>query len=269
MGYLMPRTVRASFLYVVVWLAGHALVTAAAVAQSESPAAPGIEDEARAALARMSETLRAKQFSFHAQTFRSYVGRNGELLHIAHAMTVVFRRPDRLAVDITGDEGSVQMTYDGKAVTLYGVEQKQYATIPVTGSIDNALDAVQERTGTDFPLADLLSDDPEGSFLAGVTSGYKVGTSTIEDAACRHFFFVQAPDVEFELWLEDNERATPRRFVVTYRTLPGRPTMIAELSDWDLSAEVDDSTFEFNPPAGVTEVELTSKAAGSSSSAPR
>jgi hypothetical protein len=55
-----------------------------------------------------------------------------------------------------------------------------------------------------------------------------------------------------ELWLEDNERALPRRFVVTYRSLPGRPIFIAELSDWDFSIQPPDSDFVFQPPAGVT-----------------
>jgi hypothetical protein len=53
---------------------------------------------------------------------------------------------------------------------LYGVEEKKYASIPVAGDIFKALQAVEDATGTDFPLADLLSDDPGRSLLSGVTS---------------------------------------------------------------------------------------------------
>jgi hypothetical protein len=64
----------------------------------------------------------------------------------------------------------------------------------------------------------LLSDDPERAVASGISSGGKVGTSTIDGTRCNHFFFVQASDdLELELWLEDNERALPCRFVVTYR----------------------------------------------------
>jgi hypothetical protein len=63
-----------------------------------------------------------------------------------------------------------------------------------------------------------------------------------------------------EVWLEDNEQALPRRFVVTYRSLPGRPIFIAELSDWDFSIQPPDRDFVFQPPAGVTEVELKASA---------
>jgi hypothetical protein len=107
-------------------------------------------------------------------------GPNGELLHIAHATKTVFRRPDRLSVDINGDDGSIKLLYDGKALVIYAVEQKQYASVPFTGNIDKVLDFVEERTETDFPLADLLTDDPGKSVLSGVSSGGQVGTATID-----------------------------------------------------------------------------------------
>ena len=133
----------------------------------------------------------------------------------------------------------------------------------MAGGIDKALDALEERTGTDFPLADFLSDNPAETVASGITSGGKVGTSTIDGVRCNHFFFDQAADdLELELWLEDNERALPRRFVVTYRSLPGRPIFffIAELSGRDFSIQPPDSDFVFQPPAGVTQVELKASA---------
>ena len=140
------------------------------------------------------------------------------MLHIAHTTKTIYRRPDRLLVTVSGDDGSIKIHYNGKALVLYAEEAKQYVSLPVTGGIDKALDLLEERTGTDYPLADLLSDDPERAVASGISSGGKVGTSTIDGTRCNHFFFVQASDdLELELWLEDNERTLPCRFVVTYR----------------------------------------------------
>jgi hypothetical protein len=226
-------------------------------ARSEGTQQTAIGPDARDALARMGKTLSAKQFSFQARTLRPYAGPNGELLHIAHTARIIFSRPDRLSVTVTGDDGSVKVLYDGKTLVLYAVEAKQYVSLPVTGGIDQALDLLEERTGTDFPLADLLSDDPAGAVGSGLTSGGKVGTSTIDGVRCNHFFFEQAADdLELELWLEDNEQALPRRLLVTYRSLPGRPIFFAELSDWNFSIQPPDSDFVFQPPPGVTQVEL-------------
>ena len=36
------------------------------------------------------------------------------------------------------------------------------------------LDIAEERVGVDFPLADLLTDNPDKSVLSGVTSGGQV-----------------------------------------------------------------------------------------------
>jgi hypothetical protein len=49
-------------------------------------------------------------------------------------------------------------------------------------------------------------------------------------------------------------------FCVSYRSLPGHPDFIAELSDWNFSIGTPDSEFEFTPPAGVTQVELAAEA---------
>jgi hypothetical protein len=226
-------------------------------ARPETAPPPEIGPDARDALARMGKTLSAKEFSYRARTLRSYTGPNGQLLHIEHTMKTIYRRPDHLLVNVTGDDGSIAIVYDGKNLVLYAVEAKQYVRIPMKGDIEQALNFLAERTGTDYPLADLLDDNPEQAVTAGFTAGGQVGTALIDGVRCRHFFFEQATDdLDVELWLEDNERALPRRFVVAYRSLPGRPIFVADLFDWDFSIKTPDSEFVFRPPAGVTQVEL-------------
>jgi hypothetical protein len=225
-------------------------------ARAQAPVEPGVSDEVRAVLAQMGKTMQAQQFSFQARTLRAYAGPNGELLHIAHAIKAMIRRPDRVLVESTGDDGSAKLMYDGKTLVVYNVVQKQYAKVPAPDTIQGMLDVMTAKMGIDFPLADLLSDDPETSMIAGVTSGGQVGTATIDGVECRHLFFLQPPDVELELWLENNDKALPRRVFVTYTSLPGRPTFIAELSDWNLAVHPADTEFVFQPPPGVTEVQI-------------
>ena len=246
----LQKVLRTSLALILVGGLASLSLAVASTARSQSAQETAVGPDALEALARMGKTLSAKQFSFQSRTFRSYAGQNGELLHIAHATKTVYSRPDRLSVSVTGDDGSIKLLYDGKMLVLYAVEAKQYVSLPVTGGIDKALDALEERTGTDFPLADLLSANPAEAVASGITSGGKV-----------HFFFEQAADdLELELWLEDNEQAVPRRFVVTYRSLPGRPIFIAELSAWDFSIQPPDSDFVFQPPPGVTQVEFKASA---------
>ena len=58
---------------------------------------------------RMGQTLRgAEQFSFQARTIRVYADANGQPLHIFHALKVVVHRPNRLLVEVSGDDGEQQ-----------------------------------------------------------------------------------------------------------------------------------------------------------------
>jgi len=209
----------------------------------------------------MGKSLLAQQYSFRAHTLRVYVDRSGQLLHIAHTVKVLVRRPDRLVIDVTGDDASSKLFYDGKTVTLFGVESKKYVTVPAPDTIQAMLEMVISKLHIDFPLADFLTDSPDKSFLSGVTSGKEINTVTIDGVPCRHLLFTQAPKIELELWIEKNDKALPRRLVITYRAEPGQPSFVAELSDWDFSIHPTDADFAFQPPEGATRVELKPTAA--------
>jgi hypothetical protein len=222
---------------------------------------PIISEEASAALLRMGQSLRSEQFSFQVRTIRVYSDVNGQLLHIFHTMKVVVHRPNRLLVEVSGDDGSNKLIFDGKTANLYSAVQNKYASIPVPeGTIQAMMQEAMGRLGVDFPLADFLTEAPNKAFLTGVTSGRVADTVTIDGAPYLHLFFSQPPGIELELWLEKNEQSLPRRLFVTYRDLPGQPNFIAEFSDWNFNIHPSDADFTFQPPAGAVEVQLKPEA---------
>ncbi len=230
-------------------------------AQAATSPAPAISEDVSAAIAQMGKSLLSQEYSFQAHTLRVYVDKSGQMLHIAHTIKVLMRRPDHLAIDVTGDDASTKLFYDGKTVTLYGVETKKYATVPAPDTIQGMLDMIISKLHVDFPLADFLTNAPDKSFLAGVTSGREFNTVTIDGVPCRHLLFTQVPKIELELWIEKNDKALPRRLIVTYHAEPGDPSFVAELSDWDFSVHPTDADFTFQPPEGATKVELKPAAA--------
>jgi hypothetical protein len=236
-----------------------AVVTAARAAL---PPAPAISEGVSTAIAQMGKSLEAAQFSFVARTLRVYAGQHGQPLHIAHSMKVTVRRPDRLLVDVTGDDGSVRLVYDGKQVSILGVESNKFATIPVPDTIKGMWETLADRLDIDFPLADLLSSEPDKSVLFGVTSGKEVNVVTIGGIPCRHILLTESPGVEIELWVEKNDRALPRRVIITYRTMSGQPSVFADLADWNFSIHPSDAEFVFQPPKDAVLVTLKSTAAG-------
>lgn len=169
---------------------------------------------------------------------------------------MVARRPDRLAVQSTGDDGTHELFYDGKSVAIFFPDRKQYAVIAAPGDISSALDEVQDKLPIDFPLVDFFTEAPDKSFLSGVTAGWQVGTNKVDGVECRHLFFSQRGGIDLELWVEDNDAAIPHRLIATYRLLPGQPEFIAEFANWDAAVHPSEAEFTFQPPAGATKVEL-------------
>jgi hypothetical protein len=226
------------------------------VAEPAGKAKPGISEEARAALKRMGDSLRAQQFAFQAQTIRLYAGPKGEPLHIFHTLDVTVRRPNRLLVLRNGDDGPGKLVYDGKTLVIYVADGNKFAAIPVPDTIESMMKEAMGRLGVDFPLADFLTDAPSKSFLSGVIAGEVVNTTAVDDVPCLHMFFSQPPGIELELWVEKNAQSLPRRLIVTYRSLPGEPSFIAAMSKWDFSVHPSDADFAFQPPPGAVQVAL-------------
>jgi hypothetical protein len=225
-----------------------------------SPAKPMISQEARAAMTEMGRTLLAKEFSFQAKTLRVYVGKDGRFLHIGQTLKVVVRRPDRLRVDINGDDGVSQLFYDGKTLVLYHPAEKAYVSFPVPDTIEGMLKEASKRTGLDFPLADFLSPAANKAILSGVADAEVVNDVTIDGVVCRHLTLFQPPGIELEIWLTKNRQSLPERLFVTYRAIPGQPTFIATFSDWNFSVVPTNTDFAFQPPEGTKQVQLKAAA---------
>ncbi len=231
-------------------------VGAMAPAFGASPAKPAIAEEASAALLQMGQALLSKQYSFQARTLQVYPDAGGRFLHIGHNFKVVARRPDRLRVEMDGDDGTTQIFYDGKTLVLYAPARKEYVSLAVPDTIDGMLKEAEARLGVDFPLADFLSLAPNKAFLTGVTEGKVVGEVTVNGVPSRHMTFLQPPGIELEMWLAKTDQSLPQRLFITYRSVSGQPNFIAQFADWNLSATPTDADFVFQPPDGAKQVEL-------------
>ena len=253
----------ASLFVIVIGLASGADRTALAAGSAE----PAISADASAALAQMGKTLGAQAFSFQARTIRVYSDTSDQQLHIEHTFKLTVRRPDRMLVDVDGDDGRSKVLYDGKTLVIALAEEKKYISIPVPNTLQGMLQVAVGHFGVDFPLADFIVDAADKAFLTGITAGHEVDSATIDGVPCRHLVFTQPPGIQLELWLEKTDQALPRRLIVTYRSLPGQPIFIADMSDWNFSIHPADADFVYEPPEGVERLDLAARAAAAAQGA--
>jgi hypothetical protein len=222
-------------------------------AASTTTPKPAITDAAAAALKQMGQTLQAKAFSFQARTLRVYADDDGRFLHIGHTFKILVQRPDRLRVDIDGDDGVKQAFYDGKTLTLFDPGKKAYLKFAVPDTIEAALKDASAKLGFDFPLADFLTSAPHDALLQGVKDAKVVNEVTIDGKPTLHLTLFQPPGIEQELWLTKAE-GLPERVFITFRAAEGEPSFVATFADWNFSVTPTDADFVFQPPEGVVEM---------------
>lgn len=204
-----------------------------------------IDPEAQQLLKQMSVALAAaKSFTFESTVSMDEESENGQMVRVARHSTITVSRPDRVNVEVTGDDGERTLWLAGKSLTLLNRESMQYATIKVPGSIDAALDFIMDEYGVSLPLADLVYADPYSVLTEKVQTGIVLGRESVQGHECDHLLFTQE-NVDWQVWVDAGEIALPRQVVISQKNEPGCPQFTAIIDNWDLSATPTAKVFTF------------------------
>jgi hypothetical protein len=182
-----------------------------------------------------------------------------EKIQFASSGQLKLSRPDKLRVRRTGGYADVELVYDGKTISIYGRNAKSYVQASAPGSVDQMIDAMQERSLVGMPGTDLLLSDAYKVLMANVLVSQHIGQGVIDGVECEHLAF-RTSDTDWQIWVESGEKPVPRKYVITSKTVAGGPQYTLRLKDWKTDAAVEVDTFAFNPPAGATKVDLDSAA---------
>ena len=206
-------------------------------------------------LRQMSDTLvQASAFRFTASTTRDQLLENGPIVERESEHVVTLRRPNKLHAISQGDDGR-QVWYDGRILTVLDARTNRYANIAASDTIDEMLDDAMDDYDLEIPLADILSSDPYQVLMDHVDSGEYVGLHRVNGRACHHLAFRQA-EIDWQIWIDADPPALPRKLLITFRSPPDRPRIEAILTRWDLSPRPKNDLFEFRPTAGARRVKM-------------
>jgi hypothetical protein len=242
----------------ILFLPALVLLVAGLVLGAPLPArsAPKIDAQADQYLKQMCSFLAGlKAFSFSAEETLEEPRAAGQLVELSNRRRVTVARPNQLAAELTGDSGSRRFFYDGKTVTLLDRTANVYGTVPAPATTDAMLDDLFQRVGVSVPLADLLFPDPYKVLTEPVQSGTYVGTNRVGNVRCHHLAF-RNPTLDWQIWIDAGEKPLPRRLAIRFTQAPGAPRYAATLDDWDLSPQLSDATFAFQPPAGAQKIDF-------------
>ncbi len=217
--------------------------------------AQDLDPNATEVLQFMSDYLaETEAFSVNADIDFEIVARTGQKLQFSSYATMVMQRPTGLFFQRRGPLADAEVFFDGSQITLFGRRINAYAEIPLSGTIDEAILAVEAETGLPFPGADLMFSNPYEVLMEGVESSLYLGTGYIDGVEVHHLAFREA-DVDWQIWVQTGDRPLPMKYVITTKWVTGAPEYSIRLRDWNTNPQIPANRFTFTPPAGATLLE--------------
>jgi len=115
------------------------------------------EAEAKDLLKAMSDYLTAqKAISFAYDTNLEVVTKDHQKLLLASSGKVEMGRPDKIRATRSGGFANVEMTFDGKTLTLLGKDANLYTQVEEPGTLEHLVDELRDKLHRPLPAADLL-----------------------------------------------------------------------------------------------------------------
>jgi len=232
-------------------IAALAIPTMAAQAQSA-----GVAPEAKQILKASTDFLASQQrFTADTRNTLEIVLKSGQKIEFNSTGHQFVQRPNKLRSERSGDLVEQLFVYDGKSLTLYQPQDKVYAQVAAPGTLEEMLDFARTEYDVVAPFGDLLFKNAYDILMDGVTDGIVIGKAVIEGVVCDHLAF-RAPDVDWQIWIQQGAQPLPRRIVITTLDLPNAPQFAVTVTQWNLEPTFDAQTFSFTPQAGVKQIEI-------------
>jgi hypothetical protein len=233
-----------------------AALAALAGCVSQVPRPATLDPEAGNVLQRMCDTIAAaKMMTYEVDAQIDDRLDTGQLVQLHRHSKVVAARPDRLFIEMTGDEVGGCLWYDKGHLTVMDQRANTYASATVPDHTEKMLDHVIEKYHLTVPLADILFPNLYETLTENIESGLYLGLEDVEGHSCHHLSFIQA-HIDWQIWIDAGTEALPRRIAITYKEEEGVPQYVATLDKWNLAAAPSELAFHCQPPEGAKAVSM-------------
>lgn len=220
---------------------------ATAPAAVPAPAAGVVEPEAMAALNRMGATLRSLQrFTVQSDATAEQVYPDGEKIHVPVRTKYTISMPNQMNVDFVSDSGQRVLRYDGKFMTLAGTKSRKYVRFPLTGSVVDVFNRLEDDFGIELPLREMFLWGSEASDVEPPYAARYIGDSMIGGDAVSHYAIRQT-GLDWQIWLDKGDKPLPRKLVITANDEPSLPQFIAHFT-WNTAPDIARDAFSTAAP---------------------
>ena len=217
---------------------------------------PKVDPQAISILNRAVDHLAGvKQFSVSAEVWGDIDLEEGVQAQFTKILDIRLRRPDHVQLNVRTTVPKRSFYYDGKNFTLLDQQKGFYGMTSAPATIDETIEKMEDDFGVEFPISDILISRPFGDGAKNAKSGQYLGIEPVLGVSCHHVAF-QNDEVEWQAWIEDGPVPLLRKAVIKSKDANSSQQAIALFNKWDLSAELPDFVFAFDPPPGSAKIEL-------------
>jgi hypothetical protein len=214
------------------------------------------EAEAKDLLKAMSDYLTAqKAISFAYDTNLEVVTKDHQKLLLASSGKVEMGRPDKIRATRSGGFANVEMTFDGKTLTLLGKDANLYTQVEVPGTVEHLVDELRDKLHRPLPAADLLLPNVYDELMHDVVNVKDLGSGVIGGTECDHLAF-RSKEVDWQIWIAQGEHPYPCRYVITANKVDQGPQYSIQISDWKTGTDVVAEDFGFKNSTDAKQVDL-------------
>ena len=214
------------------------------------------EADAKRILKAMSDYMGAqKSLSFEFDATLEVVTKDEQKLALASSGTVALNRPDQIRVTRAGGFADVEMSFDGKTLTLLGKNLNLYTQLDVPGTLDHLVDELRDTYQRPLPAADLLLSNSYDALMLDVVDVKDLGSGVVGGVECDYLAF-RKDDVDFQIWIAQGKRPYPCRYVITSKRISGGPQYTVQTRNWKTGGEVAATDFSFKNQTKAEKVEL-------------
>lgn len=214
------------------------------------------EAAAKRILKTMSDYMMAqKSLSFGFDATLEVVTKDEQKLALASSGTVTLNRPNKIHATRSSGFADVDMSFDGKTLTLLGKNHNIYTQIDIPGTINHLVDELKDKYNRPLPAADLLLSNSYDALMLDVVDVKDLGSGVIGGVECDYLAF-RTNDVDWQIWIAQGERPYPYRYVITSKLISGGPQYTIQTRNWKIGEEVTAPDFSFKNPTKAVKVEL-------------
>lgn len=217
---------------------------------------PAYADDSKMLLKAMSDYLASQQqISFDYQSSVEVVTPEFEKLQFVSSGTAVINRPDKARITRKGGIADIDISLDGKALTVHGKRLDAYAKIDVKGTLDDVFNELNAE-GVGLPGSDLFVSDAYGLLTVDSVESKHVAGAVVGGVECEYLTF-RTPEVDWQIWIESGARPIPLRYVVTTKHVAQAPQYTLQISNFKTGAEAAKPGFTIEIPKDAKPVDLS------------